>query len=232
MDAIDEIYTDCPFYGSRRIRFELFDRHRMTICRERVQRLMRLMNIRAIYPKSKPKFNQADQPHKKYPYLLNGLDIIRPDQVWSTDITYIKLDQGWCYLSAMLDWFSRYVVAWRLSDSLSADSAVLTLEDALRQSVPDIHNSDQGVQYGSDEYTSILEDYDIKISMDSRGRCFDNIFTERLWRTVKYENVYLKSYGTIEEARDGLSEYFNFYNRKRRHQALGYKTPEQLYFDR
>lgn len=229
MDAIDKIYTDYPFYGSRRIQFELTDRYKMVICRERIQRLMRLMNIAAIYPKSKPKFGQ---PHKKYPYLLNGFNVNRADQVWSTDITYVKLAQGWCYLSAILDWFSRYVLAWRLSDSLSVDSSILTLTDALLQSVPDIHNSDQGVQYGSDEYTAILKDYDIRISMDGRGRCFDNIFTERLWRTVKYENIYLKSYGTIEEARDGLSEYFNFYNRKRRHQALGYKTPEQLYFDR
>jgi len=229
MDAIDEVYTDYPFYGSRRIRFELVDRYQMAICREHIQRLMRLMGTEAVYPKHKPKFGQGNIAHKKYPYLLEGLNIIRPDQVWSTDITYVKLEHGWCYLSAILDWFSRYVVAWRLSDSLSADCSILTLEDALLDSVPDIHNSDQGVQYTSEEYTAILEDYEIQISMDSRGRCFDNIFTERLWRTVKYENIYLRSYRTMGEAQEGLSEYFNFYNRKRRHQALGYRTPEQLY---
>jgi putative transposase len=229
MDAIDEIYTDLPFYGSRRMRRELIDRYAVTVCREHIQRLMRVLGVEAIYPKGKPKTSLGDALHKKYPYLLSGLAIIRPDQVWSADITYIRLEQGWCYLTAILDWFSRYVVAWRLSDTLESDFCVRTLEEALLDGVPDIHNSDQGVQYTSDEYTGILTDYEIRISMDARGRCFDNIFTERLWRTVKYENVYLQSYRTIEDARIGLTEYFTFYNRKRKHQALGYKTPEQLY---
>lgn len=229
MDAIDEIYTDYPFYGSRRIRIELSDRYDVTICREHIQRLMRVLGIEAIYPKRKPKTSSGDATRQKYPYLLKGLAIVRPDQVWSSDITYLRLAHGWCYLTAILDWFSRYVIAWRLSETLESNFCIEALKDALLDGIPDIHNSDQGVQYTSGEYIGILEDYEIEISMDARGRCFDNIFTERLWRTVKYENVYLQSYRTIADAQEGLTEYFNFYNRKRKHQALGYQTPEQLY---
>ena len=232
MRAIDEIYTEVPFYGSRKIRFELRDQHGIFVCRDHVRRLMRLMGIEAIYPKSKPKTSLGEVSHKKYPYLLSGLSIVSPDQVWGSDITYVRLERGFCYLTAIIDWFSRYVIAWELSETLESDFCVCTLKDALLTDVPVIHNSDQGVQYTSEDYTAVLEDYDIKISMDARGRCFDNIFTERLWRTVKYENVYLQSYRTIDEAREGLSEYFNFYNRRRRHQALGYRTPEQLYLNR
>lgn len=231
MDAIDEIYTDYPFYGSRRIRLELIDRYNVTICRSQVQRLMRVPGIEAIYPKSRPKTSLNQGNHPKYPYLLKGLKIVKPDQVWSSDITYIRLEQGWCYLVVILDWYSRYVISWRLSATLESDFCIEALKDALLDAVPDIHNSDQGVQYTNEDYIAVLKDYEIRISMDSRGRCFDNIFTERLWRSVKYENVYLKSYQTTTEARAGLTEYFNFYNRKRKHQALGYQTPERIYLN-
>jgi len=232
MHHIDEIYTEVPFYGSRKIRVELRDQHGIFVCRDHVRRLMRLMGIEAIYPKSKPKTSLGDVAHKKYPYLLSGLAIESPDQVWGSDITYIRLAHGFCYLTAILDWFSRYVIAWGLSDPLESDFCIRTLEDALLTDVPIIHNSDQGVQFTSENYTAVLEDYDIRISMDARGRCFDNIFTERLWRTVKYEHVYLHSYRDIDEAREGLSDYFAFYNHRRKHQSLGYRTPEQLYLNR
>mgnify|MGYP001600117659 CR=1 FL=1 len=231
MDCIDTIYTDYPFYGSRRIKIELFDRYEVSICREHIQRLMRVLGIEAVYPKPKPKTSLGDESHKKYPYLLSGLSITKPDQVWGTDITYIRLESGFCYLVVIMDWFSRYVIAWRLSETLESHFCIEALQDALLAGVPDIHNSAQGSQYASIEYTGILEDYEIAISMDARGRCFDNIFTERLWRTVKYENVYLQSYRTIEDAKIGLTEYFNFYNRKRKHQALGYRTPDSLYMN-
>jgi len=232
MHSIDEIYTEIPFYGSRRMKFELRDQHGIFVCRDHVRRLMRLMGIETIYPKRKPKTSQGDVSHKKYPYLLSGLAIASPDQVWGSDITYVRLEKGFCYLTAILDWFSRYVIAWGLSETLESDFCIHTLRDALLTDVPIIHNSDQGVQYTSGVYTAVLEDHHIQISMDARGRCFDNIFTERLWRTVKYENVYLQSYRTVDDAREGLSEYFNFYNRRRKHQALGYRTPEQLYLNR
>jgi len=231
MDCIDTIYTDYPFYGSRRIKIELKDRYAVSICREHVQKLMRAMGIEAIYPKPKPKTSLGNESHKKYPYLLSGLSITKPDQIWGTDITYIRLENGWCYLVAIMDWFSRYVIAWRLSETLESNFCIEALKDALLDGFPEIHNSDQGVQYTSVEYTDVLNDYEIRISMDARGRCFDNIFTERLWRTVKYENVYLQSYRTIEDAKIGLTEYFNFYNRKRKHQSLGYQTPESLYMN-
>lgn len=232
MRSIDEIYTDLPFYGSRRMRFELRGQHGIFACRDHIRRLMRLMGIEAIYPKNRPKTSLGEVSHTKYPYLLKGLNIIRPDQVWSTDIAYVRLEKNFCYLTAILDWFSRCVIAWGLSETLESDFCIRTLKDALLTDVPVIHNSDQGVQYTSGNYTAVLEDHDIKISMDAGGRCFDNIFTERLWRTVKYENIYLHSYRNIDEAREGLTEYFAFYNHRRKHQSLGYRTPEQLYLNR
>jgi len=228
MDAIDAIYTKRPFYGSRRIRNELRDRFAEYVCRERVQRLMRLMGIEAVYPK--PKTSVPNTEHKIFPYLLRNLAISRPNHVWGTDITYIKLETGWAYLTAILDWFSRYVISWELSTSMDTDFCIAALERALANAAPDIHNSDQGSQYTSREYTGILEGKGIAISMDGRGRCMDNIFTERLWRTVKYEDVYLKSYRTIGEARDGIGSYFDFYNTERQHQSLGYRTPANAYF--
>lgn len=191
---------------------------------------MREMSLEAIYPK--PKTSVSSPEHKKYPYLLNDIHASFPNHIWGTDITYIRLEFGWAYLIAFLDWFSRYVIAWELSLSLETDFCITALNRALEIAHPKIHNSDQGVQFTSTGYTGILEESDIEISMDGRGRCMDNIFTERLWRTVKYEDVYLKSYRNIGEAREGLSEYFTFYNTERRHQSLDYRTPEKMYFEK
>lgn len=228
MDMIDAIYTDYPFYGSRRMRFELQDRYGAALCREHAQRLMRIIGIEAIYPK--PRTSTAHPEHKKYPYLLKNLAITHPNHVWGVDITYIRLEEGWAYLVALIDWFSRYVLAWELSLSMETDFCAVALNRALTDAVPTIHNSDQGVQFTDRAYIAILEASGVAISMDGRGRCMDNIFTERLWRTVKRENVYLKSYRNIGEARDGLAAYFFFYNSKRRHQSLDYQTPESVYF--
>lgn len=230
MNLVDKIFTDCPFYGSRKITEELKLTHHEQINRKRVQRLMREMGLEAIYPKSKKGLSDPAPEHKKYPYLLKNLPIVRPNQVWGTDVTYIRLKDGFCYLIALLDWFSRYVVAWRLSETLEINFCLANLQRALQLTVPEIHNSDQGSQFTSPQYTGILLGKNIHISMDGRGRCLDNVFTERLWRTVKYENIYIRDYQNIHEARPGLSEYFDFYNHRRRHQSLDYRTPAQLYF--
>jgi putative transposase len=230
MNALDEIYMQYPFYGTRRMRWELSDRYGILVNRKRIQRLMRVMGIEAIYPKRKPNTSVSDPSQHKYPYLLTGVNVMRPNQVWGTDITYVRLETGWAYLMAVLDWYSRYVVSWTLSPTLEVEFCIRAISKALAVATPEIHNSDQGSQYTCNEYTSILQRNAIRISMDGRGRCMDNIFTERLWRTVKYENVYLKSYADIDAATTGLSEYFNFYNTGRRHQALDYRTPAQLYF--
>ena len=227
MNAIDEIFTKCPFYGSRRIRQDLKDEG-ICICREHVQRLMRLMGLEAIYPKKRTTMPHPE--HKKYPYLLRGIPIIRPNHVWGTDITYVKLECGFCYLVCHLDWFSRYVIAWELSTSLDSSFCIDSLTRALKAAIPEFHNSDQGVQFTSKEYTDILLSNNIRISMDGRGRCMDNIFTERLWRTVKYEDIFLRSYRNIDEARKGLTAYFSFYNTARKHQSLDYRTPADVYF--
>ena len=229
MGLIDEIYTKYPFYGSRRIQYELWKRHEVAICRQYVQGLMRKMGLEAIYPKPRG-LSGAVQEHLKYPYLLRELAIIRPDQVWGTDITYVRLENGFAYLVALLDWFSRYVVAWQLSETLEINFCLENLEEALRNKSPEIHNSDQGSHFTSPQYIEKLAGQDIRISMDGRGRCMDNIFTERLWRTVKYENIYIKSYGNFKEAKLGLSEFFPFYNEVRPHQSLGNKTPAEVYF--
>ena len=230
MNAIDKIFTQSPFYGHRRIKPELKEEYGINIGKKRIISLMKAMGLNAIYPKKKLNLSDQDNQHKKFPYLLKGLPIIRPNQVWGTDITYIKLKKYFAYLVAILDWRSRYVIAWKLSPTLENIFCVQALEEALKINTADIHNSDQGAQYTSLDYINILEENKIRISMDGRGRCMDNIFTERLWRTVKYENVYLNEYANIGEADQGLKEYFKFYNEKRRHQSLGYKTPAQIYF--
>lgn len=232
LNFVDQIFTDYPFYGSRRIKNELKDRFDVIVCRDYVRKLMRLLGLEAIYPKSKKNTSQPDNQHRKYPYLLKNLPIIRPNQVWGTDITYIRLNNGWCYLVAIIDWYSRYVISWQLSNHMETSFCADTLKSALKIAIPEIHNSDQGVQYTSNDYIDILTESEIIISMDGRGRCMDNIFTERLWRSVKYENVYIKSYDTIPEAREGLDDYFKFYNHKRRHQSLEYQTPAQIYFNK
>lgn len=232
LNAIDEIYTACPFYGSRKIKEQLDREYEIFICRDYVRSLMKTLGLQAIYPRKKLNLSPPNKFHKKYPYLLKDLEIRYPDHVWSTDITYVRLKYGFAYLTVILDLFSRYVLSWKLSETLESDFCVQTLEKALEINVPDFHNSDQGTQFTSENYLSVLERDEIQISMDGRGRCLDNIFTERLWRTVKYENVYLLDYQNIAEAEQGLSEYFQFYNHRRIHQSLDYKTPAEIYFSK
>ena len=227
MGRIDEIFTESPFYGSRRIR-EGLEREGFIIGRERVQTLMQQMGLRAIYPRMNLSKKQPD--HKIYPYLLTDIEIRYPNQVWSTDITYIRLKGGFLYLVAILDWYSRYVLSWRLSNSLDVHFCVEALEDALKKGCPGIFNSDQGSQFASNDFTGILLSKGIAISMDGRGRVFDNIFTERLWRSVKYEEVYIKGYQAYKDAREGLDGYFSFYNNRRYHQSLEYKTPYEVHY--
>lgn len=227
MRLLDEQYTLTPFYGVPRMTAWLRSQgHRVNP--KRVERLMRKMGLVAIYPK--PKTSVKGEPKIKYPYLLKGRLILRPNQVWSTDITYIRLTGGFVYLVAIMDWFSRYVLSWELSNSLDVFFCLSALERSLSQAKPEIFNSDQGSQFTSDAFTGRLQAADIAISWDGRGRVFDNIFIERLWRSVKYEEVYLNDYDSVAAALSGLSRYFNFYNRERLHQALNYQTPEQVYF--
>ena len=193
----------------------------------RVRRLLQKMGLMAIYPK--PRKSQPNHEHRVYPYLLSGLAIDRPDQVWAADITYIRMRQGFVYLVAIMDWFSRYVVAWRLSVTLEVEFCLEALDEALGKSRPEIFNSDQGSQFTSPAFTNKLESAGVRISMDGRGRFMDNIFVERLWRTVKYEEVYAKDYANVREARKGLTDYFILYNEKRLHQGLGGRTPEEVY---
>lgn len=228
MRRLDELYTAAPFYGVERMTAAL-RREGLGIGHNRVRRLLRQMGLEAIYPK--PRLSVPGGPeHRVYPYLLRGLRIDRPNQVWSSDITYIRLSQGFVYLAAILDWFSRYVLAWSLSTTLEAWFCVRTLREALRRARPQIFNTDQGSQFTSGEWIEELKAAEVSISMDGRGRAFDNIFTERLWRSVKYEDVYLKDYETVDAARVGLGEYFQFYNTARPHQALRYRTPAEIHF--
>ncbi len=227
MNKIDEIYTDCPFYGSRKIAKELTKQLKFDVNRKRVQRLMRVMGIEAIYPK--PNLSLNNIPHPIYPYLLKGLSITHPNQVWGADITYIRMEKGFLYLVAFMDWFSRFVVAWRLSNTLEADFCLEAAQEALILALPEIVNFDQGVQFTSLDNINLWEEKEVKISMDSRGRAFDNIFNERLWRSLKYEEVYLKSYSSGYEARESIGKYFDFYNFRRLHQSLGYLTPAEVY---
>ena len=227
MHKIDEIFTECPFYGSRRI-LEGLHRNGYRICRERVQSLMRKMGLEAIYPKKN--LSKSHPNHKIYPYLLRGVNIKYPNQVWSTDITYIRLRRGFLYLVAIMDWFSRYVLGWQLSNSLDVHFCIDALEQAMGKGCPGIFNSDQGVQFTSNDFTGILLSKGIKISMDGRGRVFDNIFSERLWRSVKYEEVYIKDYTGYRHAYDELNNYFQLYNNRRYHQSLGYKTPYEVHY--
>jgi len=226
MDLIDTQHTKTPFYGSRRL-VAWLNQQNHQINRKRVQRLMRLMRIEAIYPK--PKLTKRNAEHKVYPYLLRGINIEKNDHVWSTDITYIRIGNGFVYLTAVIDWYSRYVLSWRLSNSLENTFCVEVLEEALSISKPEIFNTDQGSQYTATNFLKILTDSNVKISMDSKGRALDNIFVERLWRTVKYEEVYLKDYQSMKDAQRSLKDYLNFYNKERLHQSLKYKTPESIY---
>ena len=227
MRLIDEQYTKTPFYGVPRLTVWLRSQGHV-VNRKRVARLMTKMGLAAIYPK--PTASARGKPSKTYPYLLKGLNISRPNQVWATDITYIRLTGGFVYLVAVMDWFSRYVLSWELSNSLDVYFCLSALERALSQSKPLIFNNDQGSQFTSDAFTNRLKAADIAISWDSRGSYFDNIFIERLWRSVKYEEVYLNDYDSVTTASCRLRDYFNFYNQHRFHQALNYRTPHEVYF--
>jgi putative transposase len=224
---IDELYTAYPFYGSRRITAQL-RREGQVINRKAVQRHMQEMGIMGICPG--PNLSRRNQEHRVYPYLLRQVMAAYPNHVWGIDITYIRLLKGWLYLVAVLDWFSRYVISWQLDDTLDIDFVLLAVDQALLNDKPAIWNSDQGSHFTSPQYTERLLAADIQISMDGKGRALDNIFTERLWRTVKYEEVYLHDYQTPKQARTELTDYFGFYNDRRLHQALGYLTPAEVYF--
>lgn len=229
MHLIDQQYTRAPFYGFRRMKIWLGEQGQL-VNHKRIRRLMRLMGIEAIYPK--PKLSQRNDEHKVYPYLLRGLSIDRPNQVWATDITYIRMRRGFVYLVAIMDWFSRYVLSWSVSVTMDVYFCLEALEKALAAGRPEIFNTDQGSQFTSREFTGRLLKADVRISMDGKGRAFDNIFIERLWRSVKYEEVYLKEYPDVRTCIQGLQHYFRFYNQERPHQALGYRTPLQVYLRR
>jgi len=223
MRRIDELHLNHPFYGSRKLSYLLRQEGR-DANRKRVQRLMRVMGLEAMVPK--PKTSEPHPEHVKYPYLLRGLAISRVNQVWATDITYIPMKAGFVYLVAIMDWYSRRVLSWRLSNTLDSSFCVEALEEAVaRFGRPEIFNTDQGAQFTSDAFTKPLRDRGIAISMDGKGRCLDNVFVERLWRSVKYEEVYLHAYDSVAEARAGIGRYLSFYNEQRPHQALGYQTP-------
>ena len=226
MRLLDERYTACPFYGSRRMTAWL-NRHGEAVNRKRVQRLLRIMGLEAIYPK--PKLSASGMGQRVYPYLLRGLTIDRPGQVWSADITYVPLPGGFMYLAATIDWYSRLVVAWRLSNTLDGSFCQDMLEAALATGTPAVFNTDQGVQFTARAFTAGVERAGAQVSMDGRGRCLDNVFVERLWRSVKYEDVYLRGYESVPDLERGLAAYFRFYNHERLHQSLGYRTPADVH---
>lgn len=227
---ISAILNDIPQYGYRKVSLEA-EKRGYNISEKRTYRLMREMGIQAIYPK--PRLSISTKEHRKYPYLLRGLEIKRPNQVWATDISYIKLPGGNVYLVAILDIYSRKVLSWNISNTIDVNFCIYALKKAMRRyGKPEIFNSDQGSQFTSDQFIQILEAESVRISMDGKGRVFDNIFIERLWRTVKYENIYLWNYETIRELREGLIKYFHFYNTKRFHQSLDYNRPDDIYFEK
>ena len=226
MNLIDRQYTATPFYGVRRMTAVL-RRRGFRVNRKRIDRLMHQMGLQAIYPNRS--FSRRHPGHRIYPYLLRGVDIVFCNQVWSADITYIGLPGGFIYLTAVIDWFSRFVLSWRLSNTLDTHFCAEALTEALGFGTPSIFNSDQGTQFTSDQFTGILEHHGVPISMDGRGRALDNVFVERLWRSVKYENVYLQDYQTVLDVHRGLADYFKLYNYERPHQSLGYLTPAEVY---
>ena len=227
MRRLDELHLQYPFLGSRRLKDRL-ETEGCPVNRKRVQRLMRVMGIKALYPKRRTSI--PDKAHKIYPYLLRGVAITRPNQVWCSDLTYIPMQRGFCYLVAIMDWATRAVLSWRLSLTLEPHACVEALKEAIdHYGAPEIFNTDQGAQFTADAFTDVLKAHAVNISMDGKGRWRDNVFVERLWRSVKYEEVYLKAYSTITEARASLANYFHFYNHERRHQALNRQTPWQAY---
>jgi len=228
MNRIDKIHTDFPYYGSRKIAVTLTQETGIQIGRKRTRTLMEEMGITAIYPK--PNLSHSNNPHNKFPYRLKGIQIVRPNQVWSADITYIKMRTGFLYLVVFMDWYSRYILSWQLSDKLKSEFCIEAAHNALTINTPDIVNFDQGVQFTDKEMIQVWEYYKTQISMDHKGRCFDNIFTERFWRSFKYEEVYLKDYTSYADAKGSIGSYINRYNTLRIHQALSYKTPVSIYF--
>jgi putative transposase len=229
MRLIDEQYTAQPVYGSRRMTVWLQGQGH-EVNRKRVQRLMRLMGLEAVYPR--PKLSAAGCGHRVFPYLLRNVKIERVDQVWSTDITYVPMAKGFMYLAAVIDWYSRCVIAWRLSNTLDGWFCLEMLDEALTRGRPEVFNTDQGVQFTAEAFTARLLSAGVAVSMDGKGRCLDNVFVERLWRTVKYEDIYLRCYETVPELTSGLGRYFPFYNEERPHQSLGYRTPAEVYRSR
>lgn len=228
MRRMDELYTRYPYYGSPRMTVAL-QREGIVINHKRVERLMRVMGLVAIYPKKRHKSGESEGI--RYPYLLSDLPIIRPNQVWGTDITYIRLKNGFIYCVALIDWFARYIVSWKLSTTMHVDFCINALQEALTIAQPEIHNSDQGSQFTSTEYIATIQQYPkINISMDGKGRCFDNIFTERFWRTLKYEEVYINDYQSFDDAQQSIARYIHIYNNERLHSALDYHTPAEIYF--
>lgn len=227
MEVIDQEYTRTPFYGSRKITVQLNQQLQEKVNRKRVVRLMQKMGLQAIYPHKNTSI--PDNQHKKYPYLLRNLAISHPDQVWAADITYIPMVQGFMYLVAIMDWFSRFVITWQLSNTLDGIFCLETLQFALQHGKPEIFNSDQGAQFTARTFTSELEAAGVRVSMDGQGRAYDNIFVERLWRSVKYEDIYIKDYASVLDLKEGLTDYFLFYNYERPHQGLNYRTPAEVY---
>jgi len=229
MRLIDGQYTACPFYGSRRMTAWLVAQGEV-VNRKRVQRLLRVMGLEAIYPK--PRLSAPAPGHRVYPYLLRGVAVERPRQVWSADITYLPLPGGFMYLAATIDWYSRLVIAWRVSNTLDSSFCQEMLEAALATGTPEVFNTDQGVQFTARAFTERVERAGARVSMDGRGRCLDNVFVERLWRSVKYEDVYLRGYESVPDLERGLAAYFRFYNTERLHQSLDYRTPAEVHAER
>ena len=228
MNRIDEIYTRFPYYGARKITAQLKRERNEKINHKRIERLMGIMGIQAIFPHKN--LSKANKQHAVYPYLLRNIVAKHPNHIWGTDITYVRAHGLWFYLVAIIDWYSRYVISWELSDNLKTEFCKKALNKALKIAIPNYHNSDQGIQFTSEEYVKILKKHSsIDISMDGRGRCFDNIFTERLWRSLKYEEIYLKDYNSFEQAKQSINNYFMIYNNERLHEALNYKTPAEIY---
>lgn len=228
MRLIDQEYTRAPFYGYRKMTARLNNAYGYQVNHKRVIRLMNKMGLQAVYPR--PRTSMPDKAHKKYPYLLRGLDINRPNQVWCADITYVPMPKGFMYLVAVMDWFSRFVLAWQLSNSLDGSFCLAALRLALRHAQPEIFNTDQGVQFTANDFTGELEAANIQVSMDGRGRFLDNIFIERLWRSVKYEDIYLKNYDSVPDLAVGLESYFQLYNYERPHQSLNNQVPADVHF--
>lgn len=228
MNRIDEIYTKFPYYGVRKITAQLNRERSEKINHKRIERLMKIMGIQAIFPHKN--LSKANVSHDVYPYLLRNIVADHPNHIWGTDITYVRAHGLWFYLVAIIDWYSRYVISWELSNNLKTEFCKKALKKALKIAIPKYHNSDQGVQFTSEEYVNILKKHsNINISMDGQGRCFDNIFTERLWRSLKYEEIYLKDYNSYEQAKQSINNYFMIYNNERLHEALNYKTPAEIY---